>query len=128
VRGDTRTWENDSPHFTYQHWAKRSSPRAHQGGYRVSSRSGATVRFAFRGSRFTWITARRPDGGFAEVRVDGVVRLTVDLYSATEEWAVPVVIARLTVGSSHHIEIRVTGRRNAASTGNAVVVDAITFP
>jgi hypothetical protein len=71
-----------------------------------------------------WVASTGSNRGKAEVWVDGVKVKTVDMYAPvaqprrmlyTQSWATP---------STHTVEIRATGTKNAASSGKRVDVDA----
>jgi bacillopeptidase F len=82
--------------------------------------------FKFNGTGVTFVTARGPGYGRVDVRIDGVLRSSnLDLYASTQQWRYAVVYGGLT-RSSHTIEIRPKGTRNASATSTAVVVDAFT--
>jgi hypothetical protein len=89
-----------------------------------TSSAGKTVTLPFRGSEIAWIGYRGPDAGMASVQIDGTVLGEVDLYSPTVVYQA-VVFAKTGLGDTDHtLVIQNTGRRNAASNGTRVVVDA----
>ena len=102
------------------------SAEAVGGSYRYATRS-ASASFSFTGSRFTWLTARGPAFGQAQVFVDGIVVASVDLYNPSIQWRYQQVIDGLAPGK-HSVTIKVLGTRNSSSTGTAVVVDAVSIP
>ncbi|GIJ45273.1 hypothetical protein Val02_21590 [Virgisporangium aliadipatigenens] len=66
--------------------------------------------------------------GIAAVSVDGGPESTVDLYRATRaEQQALYTSAELPAGS-HTVRVRVTGTRNAASTGTVVTADRVDVP
>jgi hypothetical protein len=86
--------------------------------------AGATLTLPFRGTAINWIGYRGPDAGIATVQVDGGAATEVDLFSPTPKYQ-PVVFAATGLGDVNHtLTIQATGRKNAASTGARVVVDA----
>jgi hypothetical protein len=94
------------------------------GGARVTDTPGATVTLTFRGTAVSWSGARMPAGGIASVSVDGGVAIDVDTYSPTNKIQGVVFAATGLADSSHTLTIEATGRKNAASTGIQIVVDA----
>ena len=78
--------------------------------------------FRFDGVTFDWVTARGPAYGKAAIYVDGVLKKTVDLYSASQQWQYKVTIAGLPYGS-HTVLIKALGTKNPASRGTGVVSD-----
>jgi hypothetical protein len=67
-----------------------------------------------------------PDRGIAQIKVDGTVVATVDLYSATQQTA-QVVWAEngLAAGKTHQVQLVATANKNPASTSAKVDYDAI---
>ncbi|HET9651887.1 MAG TPA: hypothetical protein VFP36_06835 [Usitatibacter sp.] len=89
-----------------------------------TSTVGQGVMVPFRGTGIAWIGYRGPDAGIATVQVDGGPLAEVDLYSPTALYQ-PVVFAAAGLADTEHtLNIQATGRRNAASMGTRVVVDA----
>jgi hypothetical protein len=91
---------------------------------KFSMTAGAIATVNFNGSGIEWIAYKAASRGIAEVSVDDVTQ-TVDLYSpATQRRASVFKISGLAPGP-HRLRIRVTGRKNPASSGTTVEVDAI---
>jgi hypothetical protein len=77
----------------------------------------------FEGTGFRLMGSRGPDHGIAEIWIDGALAMAVDLYSPQIELG-KVVAERRDLPAGHHVlDVRVTGRKNAASSGTRVVVD-----
>lgn len=77
----------------------------------------------FEGTGFRLMGSSGPDHGIAEIWIDGALATTVDLYSPQIELG-KVVAERRDLPTGHHVlDVRVTGRKNAASAGTRVVVD-----
>jgi hypothetical protein len=88
-----------------------------------SSQAGDELHFAFRGEKVAAVYARDPAGGIAEILVDGQSRAEVDQYAPAPSFGARCEIGGLGPGV-HTLILRVTGRRNAASSGTAVNLDA----
>lgn len=84
----------------------------------------ARGRFQFTGTSVTWFYTKATNRGLAEVRIDGVLRATIDLYSPNPAWRSASNFSDLPAGP-HQLEILVTGRHSAAATGSFVDVDRI---
>jgi hypothetical protein len=108
----------------YDGWFLWSDPSASGGSWRASTAKNNTASFAFSGSGVTWLSNKGPSRGIAAVTVDGVSKGTVDLYSAAPA-AFSKAFGGLSTGK-HTIVIKVSGTKNAASTGTGVVVDGFT--
>jgi hypothetical protein len=102
----------------------RTLPEPAIGGAMVTETAGKNVTLKFRGTSITWIGYRGPDAGIARVRVDGGEPSEVDLYSPTLKVQEVVFTATGLTDAPHTLTIEATGRRNDASTGARVVVDA----
>ena len=75
---------------------------------------------------FAVVSTLGPDRGIAQVKVDGQVVATVDLYAATQQTAqVVYAINGLTSGVTHQVQVVVTGTKNTTSTASKVDYDAI---
>jgi hypothetical protein len=97
----------------------------HSGGSAILAMdAGSTATLSFTGTGVRWIGLRDAWAGIAKVYVDGVLRETVDTYSAAQlRQNVLFDTAGLAPGP-HTLRIEVTGTRNAASGGSWVWVDA----
>jgi hypothetical protein len=94
------------------------------GGAKQTDTPGAIVTLTFHGTSVGWNGYRGPDAGIARVRVDGGVALDVDTYSPTHRVQDRVFTANGLTDTSHTLTIEATGRKNDASTGARIVVDA----
>ncbi|MGQ9910487.1 MAG: hypothetical protein ACUVS2_16800 [Candidatus Flexifilum sp.] len=117
-------FESDYPTVHYAPpWTPRLAPFASRGQYHRTETADSTASFPFAGAalRVRYIAA--PNMGLFDLIVDGVVLDTIDAYAdALSSPTTPVYI----VGDgAHWLEIRATGRRNRASTGHVVGLDAI---
>ena len=117
------TYEESSPEVVCDTWVGANDDAASGGSYRSSATKGATASFHFSGAAVTWITRMAADQGMASVTIDGASKGSFDLYSSTPHNQVAESFAGLT-SSGHKIVIKVSGKRDAASTGTAVAVDA----
>lgn len=119
--------ENDANIAYVGTWAVSTSGAVSGGSFRTSTATGATATFSFNGTHIGWVTAKCPGCGIAEVRVDGVLEATVDLFNASVQ-AKQVQFAKSAISNGPHtIEIRVTGNKNASSAGVRVDLDAMAF-
>jgi hypothetical protein len=110
--------------ITYAGSWKRVSLSGSSGGYvKRSLTGGNTATHTFNGRDISFVSTRGPARGIAQVRVDGNLVATIDLYSATSQTKRVVWSSTVSPGS-HTVEIRVTGTRNAASSSNRIDIDA----
>jgi hypothetical protein len=127
----SRLQETD-PDISYSAgWSQGDTSRAWSAGIAaVSTAPGAQAPFTFTGTSISWIGARGPQTGIADVFLDGSLVAEVDTYSPTEKIQAAVFSAGGLADASHTLTIEVTGRMNAASTSALIVADAfeVTFP
>lgn len=102
-------------------WAIRSEPIANGDRVAIANLAGEKAMLPFRGTgiRIDMIAAR--NGGIVEVLVDGFSVTKANLYSANKR-VFRVSITGLK-DARHVVTLRVTGKRNARSSGNLVRLD-----
>jgi hypothetical protein len=117
--------ENGSGAIAYAGtWTTQAVAGAFGGSVRFATATGATATYTFSGNNVAWVTTRASNRGIAQVRLDGVLVATVDLFAAATSPR-QLVFQRTGIGAgTHTLQVRVTGTRNAASTGNRIDVDA----
>jgi hypothetical protein len=75
----TRLTQQSSTSVRYTgSWAGQSGISYSGGSVRFARDAGASASLTFNGRSIGWVTTRRPDGGLAQVYVDGVLLATVD--------------------------------------------------
>jgi hypothetical protein len=126
TRPGTRYEETD-PAVTYtgSGWIHGNLNRTWSLG--TASESGAAgdqATFAFNGTSVSWIGCRKNTTGIARVYVDGVFVAELDTYRPTEGLQDTVYTATGLAPGNHTITIEATGRKNPASSGYWVVIDA----
>ena len=105
-------------------WSANQQAGHSGGGARLSMDAGSGATFTFSGTSATWVGYRDEWSGIATIRVDGVVKGTVDTYSSPQlAQGALYSISGLSNGS-HTLTIEATGTRNAASAGSWIWVDA----
>jgi GH25 family lysozyme M1 (1,4-beta-N-acetylmuramidase) len=112
-----------SPHAASSAWSTVTDASAGEGAYVWSDVAGASASLSFTGTGVTWITARGPGMGLAEIWVDGTLERTVDLYAASAAFGVLRSVTGLT-DAPHMVTVVVRGTHRAAATGSSVAVDA----
>ncbi len=118
------SFESDYPTVRYSPpWTPRLSQFASRGQYHRTESTDGTASFAFEGEglRIRYVTAENM--GTFEMAVDGLVIDTIDAYAA--ELSFPATQVHFVGAGSHLLEIRATGRKNNASEGYVVGLDAI---
>ncbi|MBL7257571.1 glycoside hydrolase family 43 protein [Paractinoplanes lichenicola] len=88
-----------------------------------SGATGATATFTFTGTQLGLLSVRDTGNGIAAISVDGGAEQRVDLYSAIRFGeALNYLTPKLPYGV-HTVRVRVTGERNAASSGAVISID-----
>jgi hypothetical protein len=109
-------------------WSGVNLAGAFGGSVSQSSTANATANpaTAQTATSFAVVSTLGPDRGIAQVKVDGQVVGTVDLFAATQQTAqVVYAINGLTAGATHQVQLVVTGTKNASATAAKVDYDAI---
>lgn len=117
--------ETDASFTWSEHWGSDSHD-CHVGGMRkFSAEPGAKVDIQFTGTAISLIYHESPDHGVAEIAVDGVHYPDVDMYAPEGRCQAEKVMATDLAPSEHVLTVTVSGRKNLASSGTLIVVDAV---
>lgn len=91
-----------------------------------SGYAGAVMTFRFAGTGVSLIGAKKPDGGMADIYLDGVYRGTADTFRATPGYRKALFAARdLDPAIEHELKIVVRGLKHPDAEGTFIHVDAI---
>ncbi len=96
-------------------------------GTRGSTVAGNTTSFSFYGNEITWIGVLNPDGGYANVRIDGELVAVVDTYAPTQRTDVRLFGHGFDTIGLHEISIEVAGTAHPLSTGTLVQSDGFAY-
>jgi hypothetical protein len=124
VFGGWMSYESDHPAVRYAPaWTARLSPLASRGQYHRTEAGAGRAQFVFEGEgvRVRYVAAQNM-GEFAIV-VDGVVVDTIDAYA--EQLMFPGSGVYFVGAGRHVLEIQGNGRKNAASEGYVIGLDAL---
>jgi fibronectin type 3 domain-containing protein len=117
-------WENTSAAISYTGtWATNSHSSDNGGSSAAAKAAGDYAQIAFDGSGVEWISRTGPYLGLADVYLDGAKVATVDLYSPIQQFQRSSFSAETPGDGVHKLRIVRVGARNAASTGNDIVLD-----
>ena len=118
------SFESDYPTVRYSPpWTPRLAPLASRGQYHRTESANGTATFWFEGQalRVRYVAAQNM--GMFEIVVDGVVLDTIDAYAETLLF--PATGVYFVGSGTHRLDIRALGRKNNASEGDVVGLDAI---
>jgi len=111
-------------------WTTSALTNAYGGSVQSASVSGrkATFSVPVGTKNVEWVSYRAPNRGKAQVCIDpgttGGTCTTVDLYSSTVQPRKVVFSKAVSSTTSHKLEVRVLGQKNASSTSTRVDIDA----
>jgi Bacterial Ig-like domain len=115
--------ENTSP-AVGELWDRDTNTLASGGGYDASRTAGARTVYTFNGTNVTLLGRRGPDGGNADVYLDGVLQGPVSFYNAAVQWKRAVWSKTGLVNKKHTVDVRVKGTKPTGSSDAWVYVDA----
>ena len=94
---------------TYKGTWSAPPPGQTWGSVRYSTAAGATAKFAFTGTDVAWVSTRAGNRGKAKVYIDGALKATVDLFSASTQARRIVFAATGLSAGPHTLKIVVSG-------------------
>ncbi|MCL2163059.1 MAG: Ig-like domain-containing protein [Oscillospiraceae bacterium] len=97
------------------------------GTQHYSNVPGASFSVKFKGENVKWFGGAGPDGGMAEVWIDGVKVGTADTYSAAAERVLLFELNGLASGMDHTFRVVVSPDGNILSSGNVIRSDFVDF-
>lgn len=120
--------EDGSPFVVSGPFAPYSSANLSRGAALLGGDSCDTtkeVEFSFEGTRPLLLYNAGPDYGIVEVEVDGAAYPSIDMYAVQDTAQMARALTPPLARGTHTLRLRQLGAKNAASTGCAVVIDAI---
>ncbi|NQX68309.1 glycoside hydrolase family 9 protein [Paenibacillus alba] len=90
-----------------------------------SSNANDTASFPFIGTLVNVYGAKDPSGGIAAISIDGGTELNVDTYASTRQDNVLLYTSPQLSKGIHTAKVRVTGQKQASSTGTRISVDRV---
>jgi len=101
-----------------------------EGTAATSNTTNSQATFTFVGTKVSWISSRMTSTGIAGIFLDGAHVTDVDTYAASDQTQAELYTSPTLANGTHTLAIRVTGTKNAASSGTTIVADAfeVTVP
>ena len=119
-----RTYQESDAAITYSgSWENVAADLDNGSSARYLNSTGS-AKLSFSGTAVSWISRTSPTSGTNSVYIDGVKVATVDRYSATKRFNIPVFTKTGLTSGAHTIEVRWTGAMNSASTTANLLFDA----
>ena len=127
VEGDDPQQVSDDGALQYEGaWAAGAQADAFGGGVQVAGTAGASVACSFTGNQVRLLGSAGPDGGRADVYLDGVKQLVGLDGWCPQERQQQVLYGRSGLASgAHTLKVVVRGEKNSLSQGTTVRVDAV---
>lgn len=122
------TIEDNAPGVTFDRFVPSRSSAYSGGTYTYGRWTGTRIEARFSGTKIAWTGPKQPGYGKADVYIDGVKQATVDCYapSASKTLSTTLWESKTLSPGTHTLSIRLTGAKNASSSGYVVVVDKLT--
>jgi len=118
-------YEQDNPAVTYTgSWSPNQQPVHSGGSAKLAMEAGSRADFAFSGTGASWIGYRDEWSGIATVRVDGVVKGSLDTAASPGQAQATLYSVSGLPNGGHTLTIEVTGTHSTASAGSWIWVDA----
>lgn len=92
-----------------------------------SQTTGSEATFSFTGDKVWYYGFKRSDLGYADILLDGELVDTVDCYSSSSQYFVPLYESPQLAYGSHTLAVRVAGVKNPSSSGTEVIVDGFGY-
>jgi len=104
-------------------WSSGSQGGAFFNDNSWSSAAGAYVELQFSGTRVDFYGAKASNHGIGAMSIDGGPETLVDYYASSRADMALLYSASGLTNGTHTLKVRVTGTRNAGSSGNSITVD-----
>src|SRR3954452_1790240 len=121
------TLYDDSTAFSFgARWTRVSSNAAYRRGFERARRVGSSARTSVTGKQFVlYVEKCRTCGRVGVYDGHGRHLITIDTYSATTRYRVPVTVLTLPHVGTRTLAVRVLSGKNVHSTGHDVDIDAL---
>src|SRR3954447_739256 len=121
------TLYDDSTAFSFgSRWTRVSSNAAYRRGFERARTVGSSARTSVTGKQFVlYVEKCRTCGRVGVYDGHGRHLITIDTYSATTRYRVPVTVLTLAHAGTRTLAVRVLSGKNAHSTGHDVDIDAL---
>ena len=123
---DPQSMKNDDDMAYTGQWQKQKAVGAYRGDMRVADTLKAVVEYKFKGNQVRLIGAVTPEGGFADVYVDGEKqRAGIDCWNPSERFQQVLYYRNGLDNVEHSLKVVVRGQSNPHATGEKIYIDGI---
>ncbi|OCT10776.1 hypothetical protein A8709_23370 [Paenibacillus pectinilyticus] len=102
-----------------------SQSGAYQTDNHYSNTANNYFQVAFNGTKIQWYGAKAANVGIAAVSIDGGAEINVDQYASTRSDNVLLYTSPTLTSGPHTLKVRVTGTKNASSSGTFITADRV---
>lgn len=121
----TKTIQENDPLVSYTGTWNTSTSSSHSGGTaKYNSTSGNSAQLTFNGTGIKILSFTAANRGYAYIYIDNKLIKTVNLYSSTTKYKVPIFEINNLTNGTHTIKIVNKGTKSASSTGIYITLDA----
>ncbi|MEK3884666.1 glycosyl hydrolase family 28-related protein [Paenibacillus sp. PL2-23] len=106
-------------------WTAGSNVDSYNGDNHWSNVTNAYYEVKFEGTQAKLYSEKWTNMGIVAVSIDGGAETMVDLYQSTRQHIALVYTSPVLADDEHTLRVRITGNRNASSTGNYHVADRV---
>jgi len=119
----------DDSRFTFQGaWNLVPESAAYDRAFNATAEQGAAMTFRFDGNQVRLLGSVGPDGGWADVFVDGIQEPTrVECWNPAVRHQQPIFVKKGLTNGFHEVKIVARGERNPLAGGAQVRIDAALF-
>ncbi len=105
-------------------WGKWSTGSANGGSMKLSRKGSTQLTYAFAGTSIALVGFRGPQGGYASIYLDGVLKATGNFYASSNKYKATIWSASGLAAGSHTLRVVPKGTKPKASSSTWVYVDA----
>lgn len=104
-------------------WGKWSTRSANGGSMKISRRGSTQLSYTFAGTSIALVGFRGPQGGYASIYLDGVLKATGSFYASSNKYKATIWSASGLAAGSHTLRVVPKGTKPRASSSTWVYVD-----
>jgi kumamolisin len=106
-------------------WTRTKASADYLGSHLASNRKGAWFGLTFTGKTLTAGVLKSRYGGYADVYVDGVRKVRLNLYRSSTAYRQQIRLATFTASGTHKVVVKVVGAHQSGGLGSYVFLDSL---
>lgn len=120
----TKVDDNDASIAYSANWGGYFGNPGYQNTEHFCQVAGGTATYTFTGNQARYYGFLRNDLGIANIYVDGVLKASIDCYSANAQFNQLLFQTAMLTSGSHTLQVQASGNKNAASSSFEIIADA----